>query len=260
MGYKKSKVNLTKDEYKSLKPGSTKKLKFEFYDPEYFGMQGYLRPTTDKNGKFDVEEFKITITCELYMNHLQRYDMQTQGVHKLNWIDFNWYYTKMAVWELAMEGFHYDLGFSFITYSDEQYEKYINHIQPEVNSLSKSRMKALILATDYLKFVDFFEYKMAMVWLANKEYLTKGLKHYLSFYDVRPTPEVKKRTDVMRTTVGRIPSDLLIKAGGKGNIGGTLSDLATSNIFHYVQANYKSSNLEDYLASVIYSRELNSNG
>jgi hypothetical protein len=64
----------------------------------------------------------------------------------------------------------------------------------------------------------------------------------------------------MRTTVGRIPSDLLIKAGGKGNIGGTLSDLATSNIFHYVQANYKSSNLEDYLASVIYSREINSNG
>ena len=216
MGYKKSKVNLTKDEYKSLKPGSTTKLKFEFYDPALLGMQGIFRTTTDRNGKFDVEEFKVTVTCELYMNHLQRYDMQTHGVHKLNWIDFNWYYTKMAVWELAMEGFHYDLGFSFITYSDEQYEKYINHIQPEVNSLSKSRMKALILATDYLKFVDFFEYKMA--------------------------------------------SDLLIKAGGKGNIGGTLSDLATSNIFHYVQANYKSSNLEDYLASVIYSRELNSNG
>jgi hypothetical protein len=54
--------------------------------------------------------------------------------------------------------------------------------------------------------------------------------------------------------------DLLIKAGGKGNIGGSLSDLATNNIFHYVQANYKSSNLEDYLASVIYSREINSNG
>lgn len=259
MGYKKSKVNLTKDEYKSLKPGSTTKLKFEFYDPALLGMQGIFRTTTDRNGKFDVEEFKITITCELYMNHLQRYDMQTQGVHKLNWIDFNWYYTKMAVWELAMEGFHYDLGFSFITYSDEQYEKYINHIQPEVNSLSKSRMKALILATDYLKFVDFFEYKMAMVWLANKDYLTKGLKHYLSFYDV-PKDEVKKRTDVMRTTVGRIPSDLLIKAGRKGTIGGTLSDLARNNIFHYVQANYKSSNLEDYLASVIYSREINSNG
>ncbi len=259
MGQQKSRVNLTKDEYKSLKPGSTKKLKFEFYDPEYFGMQGFLRPTTDKTGKFDVEEFKITITCELYMNHLQRFDMQTQGVHKLNWIDFNWYYTKMAVWELAMEGFHYDLGFSFITYSDEQYEKYLNHIEPEVNSLSKSRMKALILATDYLKFVDFFEYKMAMVWLANKDYLTKGLKNYLSFYDV-PKDEVKKRTDVMRTTVGRIPRDLLIKAGGKGNIGGSLSDLATNNIFHYVQANYKSSNLEDYLASVIYSREINSNG
>jgi len=258
MGYKKSKVNLTKDEYKSLKPGSTTKLKFEFYDPEYFGMQGYLRPTPDKNGKFDVEEFKITITCELYMNHLQRYDMQTQGVHKLNWIDFNWYYTKMAVWELAMEGFHYDLGFSFITYSDEQYEKYDTY-RPGSKTISKSRMKALILATDYLKFVDFFEYKMAMVWLANKDYLTKGLKHYLSFYDV-PKDEVKKRTDVMRTTVGRIPSDLLIKAGRKGTIGGTLSDLARNNIFHYVQANYKSSNLEDYLASVIYSRELNSNG
>ena len=40
-----------------------------------------------------------------------------------------------------------------------------------------------------------------MVWLANKDYLSKGFKHYLSFYDV-PKDEVKKRTDVMRTTVG----------------------------------------------------------
>ena len=258
MGQQKSKVNLTKDEYKSLKPGSTTKLKFEFYDPALLGMQGIFRTTTDRNGKFDVEEFKITITCELYMNHLQRFDMQTQGTHKLNWKDFDWYFIRMGVWELAMKEFNYDLGFSFITYSDEQYEKY-DIYRPGSKTLSKSRMKALILATDYLKFVDFFEYKMAMVWLANKDYLTKGLKHYLSFYDV-PKDEVKKRTDVMRTTVGRIPSDLLIKAGRKGTIGGTLSDLARNNIFHYVQANYKSSNLEDYLASVIYSRELNSNG
>ena len=259
MGQQKSRVNLTKDEYKSLKAGSVKKLKFEFFDPTLLGMQGIYRGGTDRNGNYTPEDFKVTVTCELYMNHLQRYDLQTQGIHKLNWKDFDWYYIRMGVWELAMKEFNYDLGFSFITFSVEQYEKYIEHIQPEVNALSKSRMKALILATDYLKFVDFFEYKMAMVWLANKDYLSKGFKHYLSFYDV-PKDEVKKRTDVMRTTVGRIPRDLLIKAGGKGNIGGTLSDLATNNIFHYVQANYKSSNLEDYLASVIYSREINSNG
>ena len=259
MGQPKSRVNLTKDEYKSLKAGSVKKLKFEFFDPALLGMQGIYRGGTDRNGNYTPEDFKVTVTCELYMNHLQRYDLQTQGIHKLNWKDFDWYYIRMGVWELAMKEFNYDLGFSFITFSVEQYEKYIEHIQPEVNALSKSRMKALILATDYLKFVDFFEYKMAMVWLANKDYLSKGFKHYLSFYDV-PKDEVKKRTDVMRTTVGRIPRDLLIKAGGKGNIGGSLSDLATNNIFHYVQANYKSSNLEDYLASVIYSREINSNG
>jgi len=259
MGQQKSRVNLTKDEYKSLKAGSVKKLKFEFFDPALLGMKGIYRGGTDRNGNYTPEEFKVTVTCELYMNHLQRYDLQTQGIHKLNWKDFDWYYIRMGVWELAMKEFNYDLGFSFITFSVEQYEKYIEHIQPEVNALSKSRMKALILATDYLKFVDLFEYKMAMVWLANKDYLSKGFKHYLSFYDV-PKDEVKKRTDVMRTTVGRIPRDLLIKAGGKGNIGGSLSDLATNNIFHYVQANYKSSNLEDYLASVIYSREINSNG
>ena len=256
MKLKKSRVNLTEAEYKALSVSSRKNLKFEFYEPALLGMENIFRPTS--NGK-DMEEFKVTVTCVLKGNRFFNYNISTEGLHKHNLQLLDEYFIRMGVWELAMKEFKYDLGFSFLTYSDDQYDKYWNHLGFGVNSISKSNMKALILATDYLKFVDFFEYKMAMVWLANKDYLSKGFKTYLDFYDV-PKEVVKKRTDVMRTTVGRIPSDLLIKAGGKGNIGGTLSANAEQNIFLYVQANNSSSKLVDYLESITFHSEVKSNG
>jgi len=256
MKLEKSRVNLTKEEYKSLKIGTTKKLKFEFYEPAQLGLMNIFRPIPNSDLK---EEFKVTVTCILKANKLFNFDISTEGLHKHNLKLLDEYYIRICVWELAMKEFNYDLGFSFITYSDEWYENYISKTVPQVNTLSKSKMKALILATDYLKFVDFFEYKKAMVWLANKDYLSKGFKHYKSFSDA-PKEEVKKRTDVMRTTVGRIPQNLLIKAGGKGNIGGKLSANAEQNITLYVQANSSSSKLVDYLESIAFHSEIKSNG
>lgn len=102
-------------------------------------------------------------------------------------------------------------------------------------------MRATLQAVEYLHYVDFFGNSSPTVVQGTKTILKNYNSYYqYKYHDQAPKKvldERKKKADVIKTTISRIPDNIMTRYSTTGVAGGMLSKLAIDFYKHYLSGN-----------------------
>lgn len=212
-------------------------------------------------------EFRLTVFTYLFQNRFWRpandlhfgqntnyMSINFQGVEHNDLPKVHMKFLETVIFEMAMYHFGYDFTeyphekFSeesyaqYETWCNEMHEKWNEESGLEFNVASKKTVKQVLLAVEYLHFIDRFRYAQATTLMANPR-LVGDFNYWWKWNYTdsieKEKEELKKKIKVLQTTLSRIDLDILMRMGSKGSVGGQLSSEAILIWKHWVSSQGK---------------------
>ena len=155
-----------------------------------------------------------------------------------------------VMFEMAL--YHFGYRFTLVPhpkFTDKAYENTVEYItglkdvNPDIpfQIPTKKEMRATLQAVEYLHYVDFFGNSSPTVIQGTKSLLKNYNSYYqYKYHDQAPKKvldERKKKADVIKTTISRIPDNIMTRYSTTGVAGGMLSKLAIDFYKHYLSGN-----------------------
>ena len=241
---------------------------FTINDPTLFGLPPKL-PQSNDVGIPPYLKFKLTVFTYLYQNRFWRpaqdlsygdnwnyMSINFQAVEHNDLPKMNMSILENLMFEMAMFHFGYDFTeYPHKQYSDELYEKYtefciekqqameeIGVTDIKFDPASKKTVKQVLLAIEYLHFIDRFRYSQATTLMATPQ-LVGDYNYWWKWFYTNSLDEIKeerkKKLKVLQTTLSRIEPDVLTRLGIKGTVGGQLTDRAIRVYQNWIQSQGK---------------------
>lgn len=258
----------TKDDYKGLNKfsrGVFTPLLFEISDPLTLLMPPNVTQEEQRKAfpnDFNVN-FKVTVFTYLYQNRYWRPQLSVAELQNLNYMQVNYNgvarnqlkhinteYLFEVMFEMAL--YHFGYRFTLVPhpkFTDKAYENTVEYItglkdvNPDIpfQIPTKKEMRATLQAVEYLHYVDFFGNSSPTVIQGTKSLLKNYNSYYqYKYHDQAPKKvldERKKKADVIKTTISRIPDNIMTRYSTTGVAGGMLSKLAIDFYKHYLSGN-----------------------
>ena len=259
----------TKDDYKDLDkfaPQQYVPLLFTITDP----LTLLIPPSaTQEEQKKEFEEFpshldfKVSVLTYLYQNRYWRPQLSAEEVQNINYMQVNYQglarnqlkhmnaeYLFEVMFEMAL--YHFGYNFNLVPhdkFTDKTYDNTVQHItgfkdvNPDIplEIPTKKEMRATLQAVEYLHYVDFFGNSSPTVIQGTKSILKNYNSYYqYKYHDQAPKKvldERKKKADVIKTTISRIPDNVMTRYSTTGVAGGMLTGLAVDWYSHYLSGN-----------------------
>lgn len=213
--------------------------------------------------------FKVTVSSYLHHNRFWKPEHYTLDSDNKNFMSLNFQglehsdipkikleYLELVMFEMMMYHLDYDFTeYPHKNFSDERYSRYLNFVEEAREELglpgveldlflpvaSKSELKQVLLAVEYLHFIDYFRYQNATTLMATKQ-LVGDFNYWYKWNYTNSISEASrekeaKKKKVLQTTISRISEKVLHRAGGKGTVGGNLTPFAIWTYKYYLQAN-----------------------
>ena len=217
--------------------------------------------------------FKVEVFTYLYHNRYWRPRLSVTELQNVNYMQINYKgldrnqlkqisteYLFEIMFEMAIYHFGYDFNLvPHRPFTDETYTKYKEYYETlssvlDDNSIpkklaTKKEMRATLLATEYLHYVDFFGNSSPTKLQASPDLIQDFLKYSdykdLGYKDPKDYSKedkqtIKEQTDkanVVKTTVSRIPESIMTRFEDKGIAGGQLTQDAINFYKYYNGAN-----------------------
>ena len=219
-----------------------RELKFVFNDATTF----MLPPQKD---------FQLTATVTLRKNKLEDWNINIEGLESKYLFNnglFDLETVRLFTWELALISFGYQVDLSPFEYSDDGYKFYLEELERinkgavEVKPLSKTEIKSLQLAVDYLHLSDFFQNQRPVpMYLANRD-LIRDWEAMQTFLVRADDQKLKKPYSTKKETteraLRRIPQELFIRSEsqkGKTSYTGVLTANAIQQINFWIRGSIR---------------------
>ena len=258
----------TKDDYKGLNKfsrGVFTPLLFEITDPFTLLMPPNVTQEEQRKAfpnDFNVN-FKVTVFTYLYQNRYWRPQLSVAELQNLNYMQVNYngvarnqlkHINTEYLFEVMFEMALYHFGYKFTLvphpkFTDKTYDNTVQYItglkdvNPDIpfQIPTKKEMRATLQAVEYLHYVDFFGNSSPTVIQGTKSLLKNYNSYYqYKYHDQAPKKvldERKKKADVIKTTISRIPDNIMTRYSTTGVAGGMLSKLAIDFYKHYLSGN-----------------------
>ena len=259
----------TKDDYKDLNKfarGVFTPLLFEITDP--FTLLMPPNVTQEEQAKHFEQppanlDFKVTVFTYLYQNRYWRPQLSVEELGNVNYMQVNYNgiarnqlkhinaeYLFEVMFEMAL--YHFGYNFNLVPhpkFTDKTYDNTVEYItglkdvNPDIpyKIPTKKEMRATLQAVEYLHYVDFFGNSSPTVLQGTKSLLKNYNSYYqYKYHDQAPKKvldERKKKADVIKTTISRIPDNIMTRYSTTGVAGGMLSKLAIDFYKHYLSGN-----------------------
>ena len=222
---------------------SERELKFVFNDATTF----MLPPQKD---------FQLTADVTLRMNKFEDWKLNIEGLESKYLFNnglFDLETVRLFTWELALISFGYQVDMTPFEYSDDGYKYYLAELERiskggvEITPLSKSEIKALQLAVEYLHLSDFFQNQRPVpMYLANRKLIREweALQTFLALIDMDDEFKkiYEKNKETTERALRRIPQELFVRTlskQGKTSYSGKLSANATEHIGYWIRGNIR---------------------
>ena len=269
----------TKNDYKDLNKfqGNYTPIKFVIDDPKIFlipenvDIQLAKLTASSENKPFpEYLNFKLQIQTSLFMNRFWKHrngrvneslNFMTINLQGIEWSELkflNMEYIKEILF--AMSIYHFGYDFTLLPHkkvTDETFERYklfmktfqYDNTGETIPIASKSEMKAVLLAIEYLHYLEFFGKKHIKQYMVDttiiKEFNNWFTWQNLTSEEKNQNQSLVDKVNVLKTTINRIPEEILIRFG-RGKAKGELTKLARE---HYMYWNYSQTeeNFENWM-------------
>ena len=262
---------MTKKEFRDLPKfsGHYTPVVFKITDPTLL----QLPPRFFEEEREDFQKFQVTVFTNFLHNRYWKPLGNPMTDENRNYMNINFQGVehndipkiKMTILETRMlEMAMYHLDWDFTDYphkpvNKDTYQKYHNWIQrkreelPIVSSeedfaekvyplATKSQMNKILLACEYLHFVEYFRYNNATTFMANPrlvgdyQYWWKNV--YTNSVGQKEKDKYQKQKRYLQTAISRIDKDILDKTynSQKGSVGGVLTDFAIKSYENWLSA------------------------
>lgn len=236
-----------------------------------------LPPRMFEEERQEFQKFQVTVLTNLHHNRFWKPQGNPMTDENKNYMSINFQgiehndmnKIQMSVLEkLMLEMAMYHLDWDFTDYphkpvNEDTYQKYHNWIQkkreelPIVSSeedfaekvyplVTKAQMKKVLLACEYLHFVEYFRFNNATTFMANPR-LVGDYEYWWKYVYTNSISKAEKDKQhkikrTLQTNISRIDSDVLNRSHNKdkGVVGGMLTDFAIK-----CYENWLSSDLEE---------------
>ena len=252
---------MTKAEFRELPKfsGHYTPIIFKITDPTLL----QLPPRFFEDEREEFQKFQVTVLTNLHHNRFWKPLGNPMTDENRNYMSINFQgiehndmnKIKMSILETRMlEMAMYHLGWDFTDYPhkpvrDESYEKYemwIHEKRAELPNVSndesfaedvyplatKSQMKKILLACEYLHFVEYFRFNNATTFMANPR-LVGDYQYFWNYVYTNSISKAEKDKQQkikrsLQTAISRIDNDILNRTHNKdkGVVGGMLTDFA----------------------------------
>ena len=219
-----------------------RELKFVFNDATTF----MLPPQKD---------FQLTATVTLRKNKLEDWNINIEGLESKYLFNnglFDLETVRLFTWELALISFGYQVDLSPFEYSDDGYKFYLEELERindgniDLKPLTKTEIKSLQLAVDYLHLSDFFQNQRPVpMYLANRD-LIRDWEAMQTFLVRADDQKLKKPYSTKKETteraLRRIPQELFIRSEsqkGKTSYTGVLTANAIQQINFWIRGSIR---------------------
>jgi len=230
--------------------------------------------------KDNLLNFKVTVSTYLHHNRFWKPAQDIQDRDNKNFMNISFQgiehndipkikleYLELVMFEMMMYHLDYDFTeYPHKNFSDERYSRYLTYVEEAREELgsqgveldlflpvaSKSELKQVLLAVEYLHFIDYFRYQNATTLMATKQ-LVGDFNYWYKWNYTNSISEASrekeaKKKKVLQTTISRISEKVLHRAGGKGTVGGNLTQFAIFTYKNYLQGNKENNfNQDDWL-------------
>lgn len=260
---------MTKAEFQELPKfsGHYTPIIFKITDPTLL----LLPPRLFEDEREDFQKFQVTILTNLLHNRFWKPQGNPMTDLNKNYMSINFQgiehndmnKIKMSILETRMlEMAMYHLGWDFTDYphkpvTDETYKKYERWILEQRSEMvlddedlatgvyplaTKSQMKKILLACEYLHFVEYFRFNNATTFMANPR-LVGDYQYFWKYVYTKSISKAEKEKlhkvkRTLQTTISRIDDEILNRTHNKdkGVVGGMLTDFAIKSYGHWLQA------------------------
>ena len=261
-------VPLTSENFQKIPKfdGEYTPLLFTITDPTLVGLPPKMQQ------KNDWLNFEVEIQTYLYHNRFWKPQNDFNEEHNVNFMQINFKgiehrdipKIKLPVIErLMFEMAMYHLKWDFTDWphkqvGEENYQSYVEDmesIRAELDIFpdfdldtvaplaSKKEMKQILLAVEYVHFVEYFRYQNATTLMATPQlvgdydYWWKWM--YTNSISEKSKEDRNKKKRVLQTTLSRIDEKVLTRYAKKGTVGGDLTGFAFKSYTNWIKSNYK---------------------
>ena len=201
------------------------------------------------------KDFQLTATVTLRKNKLEDWNINIEGLESKYLFNnglFDLETVRLFTWELALISFGYQVDLSPFEYSDDGYKFYLEELERindgniDLKPLTKTEIKSLQLAVDYLHLSDFFQNQRPVpMYLANRD-LIRDWEAMQTFLIRADDKKLKKPYSTKKETteraLRRIPQDLFIRSEsqkGKTSYTGVLTANAIQQINFWIRGSIR---------------------
>ena len=201
------------------------------------------------------KDFQLTATVTLRKNKLEDWNINIEGLESKYLFNnglFDLETVRLFTWELALISFGYQVDLSPFEYSDDGYKFYLEELERindgniDLKPLTKTEIKSLQLAVDYLHLSDFFQNQRPVpMYLANRD-LIRDWEAMQTFLVRADDQKLKKPYSTKKETteraLRRIPQELFIRSEsqkGKTSYTGVLTANAIQQINFWIRGSIR---------------------
>lgn len=283
---------MTKAEFQELPKfsGHYTPIIFKITDPTLV----LLPPRIFEEEREEFQKFQVTVLTNLHHNRFWKPQGNLMTDENKNYMSINFQgiehndmnKIKMSILETRMlEMAMYHLGWDFTDYPhkpvrDDSYKKYetwIHEKRAELTNVSsdedfeekvyplatKSQMKKILLACEYLHFVEYFRFNNATTFMANPR-LVGDYQYFWNYVYTNSISKADKDKQqkikrTLQTAISRIDDDILNRTHNKekGVVGGMLTDFAIKSYELWLSADLEESMIyqNKWLVEMAFGKE-----